>query len=96
MTTTVTQTQTETGGSTGNGTAAGAPCDAGTFLSVLKPAMDSTAGDLTIVKVKVTRCQNDYAFVLAIPDNSDSPERRQLLRLRPRCSCRGTGRNGTS
>ena len=70
VTTTVTQTETDTGGSTGDGTAAGAPCDAGTFLSVLKPAMDSTAGDLTIVKVKVTRCRNDYAFVLAIPDNS--------------------------
>jgi hypothetical protein len=70
VTTTVTQTETETGGSTGDGAAAGAPCDAGTFLSVLKPAMESTAGDLTIVKVKVTRCRNDYAFVLAIPDNS--------------------------
>jgi hypothetical protein len=69
VTTTVTETATETGGSTG-GTASAAPCSASDFLSVLKAAMDGSAPDLTIVKVKVTRCQNDYAFVLAVPDNS--------------------------
>ncbi|HEX2379097.1 MAG TPA: DUF6636 domain-containing protein [Gaiellales bacterium] len=70
VTTTVTETATDTGGSTAGSTGSEAPCGPSDFLSVLKPAMDSTAGDLTIVKVKVTRCQNDYAFVLAIPDNS--------------------------
>jgi hypothetical protein len=69
VTTTVTETATETEGSTGGG-GAGAPCAAGDFLPVLKAAMDGSAPDLTIVKVKVTRCQNDYAFVLAVPDNS--------------------------
>jgi hypothetical protein len=69
VTTTVTQTATETGRSTG-GTTTAAPCAAGDFLPVLKGAMDGSAPDLTIVKVKVTRCQNGYAFVLAVPDNS--------------------------
>jgi hypothetical protein len=69
VTTTVTETTVETGGSTG-GTPAGAPCGASDFLSVLKAAMDGSAPDLTIVKVKVTRCRNDYALVMAVPDNS--------------------------
>ncbi len=68
VTTTVTQTATQTEGSTGG--ASGAPCAASDFLSVLKAAMDGSAPDLTIVDVEVTRCQNDYAFVLAVPDNS--------------------------
>jgi len=72
VTTTVTQTETatDTGGSTGSSTTAAAPCGASDFLSVLKAAMDGSAPDLTIVKVKVTRCRNNYAFVLAVPDNS--------------------------
>jgi hypothetical protein len=69
VTTTVTQTSTETGGSTGGSTTS-APCAASDFLTMLKATMDGTAPDLKIVKVKVTRCRNDYAFVLAVPDNS--------------------------
>jgi Family of unknown function (DUF6636) len=69
VTTTVTETATATGGSTG-GAATGAPCAASDLLPVLKAKMDGTADKLTIVKVRVTRCQNDYAFVLAIPDRS--------------------------
>jgi hypothetical protein len=72
VTTTVTQTETatDTGGSTSGGTTSAAPCGASDFLTVLKAAMDGSAPDLTIVKVNVTRCRNDYAFVLAVPDNS--------------------------
>jgi hypothetical protein len=69
VTTTVTETATATGGSTG-GTGSAAPCAASDLLPVLKAKMDGTADKLTIVKVKVTRCQNDYAFVIAVPDRS--------------------------
>lgn len=69
VTTTVTETATDTGGSTG-GTVSAAPCAASDLLPVLKAKMDGTAEKLTIVKVKVTRCQNDYAFVIAVPDRS--------------------------
>jgi hypothetical protein len=69
VTKTVTETATETAGSTG-GAGTGAPCAASDLLPVLKSAMDGSAPDLTIVKVKVTRCRNGYAFVLAVPDNS--------------------------
>ncbi|MGH3139079.1 MAG: hypothetical protein ACRDQE_05050, partial [Gaiellales bacterium] len=69
VTTTVTETATATGGSTGD-TGSAAPCAASDLLPVLKAQMDGTADKLTIVRVKVTRCQNDYAFVLAIPDQS--------------------------
>jgi len=70
VTTTVTETATETGGSTGGGSSAEAPCSASGFLPVLKATLDGSAQDLTIVKAKVTRCQNDYAFVIAVPDPS--------------------------
>ena len=71
VTTTVTETATATGGSsTGGSTTSEAPCAPSDFLSVLKATMDGSATDLTIVKVKVTRCRNGYAFVLAVPDNS--------------------------
>jgi hypothetical protein len=69
VTVTTTVTQTATGGSTGS-TGSAAPCAASDLLPVLKPKMDGTADKLTIVKVKVTRCQNDYAFVIAVPDRS--------------------------
>jgi hypothetical protein len=69
VTTTVTQTVTAGGGSTGGG-AATLPCAASDFLPGLKATMDDAAENLTIVRVKVTRCQNDYALVLAVPDNS--------------------------
>jgi hypothetical protein len=69
VTTTVTETATATGGSTGS-TGSAAPCAASDLLPVLKAKMDGTADKLTIVKVKVTRCQNDYAFVIAGPDRS--------------------------
>jgi len=69
-TVTETETTTDTGGSTGGSTTSAAPCGASDFLTVLEAAMDGSAPDLTIVKVKVTRCRNDYAFVLAVPDNS--------------------------
>ncbi|MGH3073611.1 MAG: DUF6636 domain-containing protein [Gaiellales bacterium] len=69
VTTTVTETATETGGSTGD-TGSAAPCAASDLLPVLKAQMDGTADKLTIVKVKVTRCQNDYAFVIAVPDQT--------------------------
>ena len=69
VTSTVTQTATDTvGSSTGSGSAA--PCAASDLLPVIKAKMDGTAEKLTIVKVKVTRCQNDYAFVIAVPDRS--------------------------
>jgi hypothetical protein len=69
---TVTETVTETTvtTTTGGTTSSAAACGADDLLTVLKGAMDGSAPDLTIVKVKVTRCRNDYAFVLAIPDNS--------------------------
>jgi hypothetical protein len=70
VTTTVTETATDTGGSSGAGAGSAAPCAASDLLPVLKAAMDGTAENLTIVKVKVTRCQNDYAFVIAVPDRS--------------------------
>ena len=69
VTSTVTQTATDTeGSSTGSGSAG--PCAASDLLPVIKAKMDGTAEELTIVKVKVTRCQNDYAFVIAVPDRS--------------------------
>jgi hypothetical protein len=70
VTTTVTETATATGGSTGPGTGSAAPCAASDLLPVVKAKLDGTADKLTIVKVKVTRCQNDYAFVVADPDRS--------------------------
>lgn len=70
VTTTVTETATDTGGSTGGSTVSEAPCGPSDFLGVLKGAMDDSSNGLQIVKVKVTRCQNDYAFVIAVPDNS--------------------------
>ena len=69
VTTTVTETATATGGSTG-GTGSAAPCAASDLLPVLKAKMDGSAEKYTIVKVKVVRCQNDYAFVIAVPDRS--------------------------
>ena len=69
VTSTVTKTATDTvGSSTGTGSAA--PCAASDLLPVLKAKMDGTAEKYTIVKVKVMRCQNDYAFVIAVPDRS--------------------------
>ena len=69
VTTTVTETATATGGSTGD-TGSAAPCAASDLLPVLKAKMDGTAEKYTIVKVKVVRCQNDYAFVIAAPDRT--------------------------
>ena len=69
VTSTVTETATDTvGSSTGIGSAA--PCAASDLLPVLKAKMDGSAEKYTIVKVKVVRCQNDYAFVIAVPDRS--------------------------
>ena len=70
VTTTGTQTTTGTGGSTGAGTRSAASCAASDILPVLKAKMDGTADEYTIVKVRVTRCRNDYAFVIAVPDRS--------------------------
>ena len=67
VTSTVTETATDSVGST-SGTAA--PCAAGDLLPVLKAKMDGSAEKYTIVKVKVVRCQNDYAFVIAVPDRT--------------------------
>ena len=69
VTTTVTETATATGGSTGD-TGSAAPCAASDLLPVLKAKMDGSAEKYTIVKVKVVRCQNDYAFVIAVPDRT--------------------------
>ena len=69
VTTTVTETATATGGSTGD-TGSAAPCAAGDLLPVLKAKMDGSAEKYTVVKVKVVRCQNDYAFVIAVPDRT--------------------------
>ena len=95
VTTTVTETATATGGSTG-GTGSAAPCAASDLLPVLKAEMDGSAEKYTIVKVKVVRCQNDYAFVIAVPDRTVCQEGVATATTRPRCSCRGTGRSGTS
>ena len=70
VTKTVVETTTTATAGSGGGADTGAPCAATDLLPVLKSAMDGSAPDLAIVRVKVTRCRNDYAFVVAVPDNS--------------------------
>ena len=69
VTVTTSVTATATDGSTGD-TGSAAPCPASDLLPVLKAKMDGSAEKYTIVKVKVVRCQNDYAFVIAVPDRT--------------------------
>jgi hypothetical protein len=46
------------------------PCGAKRLLRDIKGTMDDSSVSLEIVQVKVKRCQNDYAYVIAVPDNS--------------------------
>ena len=70
VTTTGTQTTSGSVGSTGTGAGSTASCAASDILPALKAKMDGTADKYTIVKVRVIRCRNDYALVIAVPDRS--------------------------
>jgi hypothetical protein len=68
-TTTPTTTPITTGGSATGPTSGGAPCTVAAILPVLQEQLPRTPA-LQIISVEISQCQNGYARVAAVPDNS--------------------------